>query len=461
MIAVRAHYGSVIVGGGPAGLAPLVSASRDGRLTELLDGGVAVVERGPVLGAGRLGDYAISSDSTAETFLTAVTGHTDPRLGALLDSPLCRDLQRLGRNAVPLVMAGALMRDIGAVLTAAIGKSGGAVLTGHEALGATQAADGSWIVRLRRTDGAEVEISADALVLATGGDQTSERLRTEFVAGRPLLPTYETTLVASDDALRRAGLARIRQRLDAIGAPKVAIVGGSTSAIATAGLLLRECPGALMSPGSITILHRRPLRVFYPSANAAHAEGYTEFGPLDLCPLSGFVFRLAGFRLESRDLLMSIRQIGGRPPEHRVVLHTIADAAPGATHDVLERADLIIAALGYRPRALPLFKADGREQLLLGRVSPAPLVDEACHIRDDQGRPIRNLFGIGLAAGFVPRGTLGGEPSFVGQANGLWLWQTAVGSLIVDGLLAAEADLSREPTGFGVAAAEQASPVPM
>ena len=44
-------------------------------------------------------------------------------------------------------------------------------------------------------------------------------------------------------------------------------------------------------------------------------------------------------------------------------------------------------------------------------------------------------FGIGLAAGFVPWGRLGGEPSFRGKANGLWLWQNDVGQMIVDQVL--------------------------
>jgi hypothetical protein len=44
------------------------------------------------------------------------------------------------------------------------------------------------------------------------------------------------------------------------------------------------------------------------------------------------------------------------------------------------------------------------------------------------------LFGIGLAAGFVPSGRLGGEITFRGQANGLWLWQHDVGSLIISAL---------------------------
>ena len=54
---------------------------------------------------------------------------------------------------------------------------------------------------------------------------------------------------------------------------------------------------------------------------------------------------------------------------------------------------------------------------------------------DSHGNPIPGLFGIGLAAGFVPHGKLGGEPSFSGQANGLWLWQNDVGSIIVDAVL--------------------------
>ena len=54
---------------------------------------------------------------------------------------------------------------------------------------------------------------------------------------------------------------------------------------------------------------------------------------------------------------------------------------------------------------------------------------------DAGGNPLPDLFAIGLAAGFVPHGKLGGEPSFRGQANGLWLWQSDVGGLIVDAIL--------------------------
>ena len=54
---------------------------------------------------------------------------------------------------------------------------------------------------------------------------------------------------------------------------------------------------------------------------------------------------------------------------------------------------------------------------------------------DALGTPLPKLYGMGLAAGFVPHGKLGGERSFRGQANGLWLWQSDVGAMIVDAVL--------------------------
>jgi hypothetical protein len=38
-----------------------------------------------------------------------------------------------------------------------------------------------------------------------------------------------------------------------------------------------------------------------------------------------------------------------------------------------------------------------------------------------------------LATGFVPKGRLGGEESFKGQANSLWLWQHDIGAMVVAG----------------------------
>ena len=255
----------------------------------------------------------------------------------------------------------------------------------------------------------------------------------QSVAGAPLQDLAADRLVQSDDVLTIGGMDKVTDLLATKRDPRIAVIGGSTSAIATIVRLLRT--DLAFGAGGITLLHRRPLRPFYPSVDAAHAEGFTDFGPDDICPVSGFVYRLAGFRLEARDLVLRMLGIDGRAQDPRVATHRIA-GDDAAARDILRDADLVIAALGYRPFALPL--ADAAGPIALAAERGAAMVDRHCRVVDSDGVPLPGVYGIGLAAGFVPWGAMGGEKSFVGQANGLWQWQNDVGLMIVDQLLAAE-----------------------
>lgn len=426
---------TMLIGGGPAGTAMLTAASRHGLLPDLARG-LVVVERDGAIGGGQLGRYAITSDSTAQTFLTAIEGNPDPAIAALADHPAALAVARHRASlGVPLAEVGPLLRAIGDRLHGTIAANGGAVLTGHEAVSARQQ-DGVWRVRLRdMATHREQERIARNLVIATGGHQPLDRLVGQQVAGANLAELADGKLMQSDSVLTRGGFEMVADLLAAKRAPRIAVIGGSTSALTTVALLLRGRPALPFGAGGITLLHRRPLRPFYPSVAAAHEEGFTDFGPEDICPVSGFVYRLAGFRLEARDLVLRMLGVDGRAPDPRVALHRIAGDEDAGARAAIEQADLVIAALGYRPRAIPLLRADG-SALALAADTGAPMVDRECRIRDAGGVAIPGLFGIGLAAGFVPWGRLGGEASFVGQANGLWLWQNDVGMMIVDQLLA-------------------------
>lgn len=433
-----------IIGGGPAGLAPLLAAHRRGRLASLLQEGVTVVERSDGLGAGTIGRWCINSDSTGFTFADCLAGPPDSELAALRSHPLTQELLQAGDGTVPLRRAAEFLALVGQAMNEVIAASPkGRVLKGYRAI-STQRTTTGWrtLIQDVRTGG-ERTIDSRNVVLATGASQPAERLRSEMVAGVNLVERCGKKLVQSGDVLNTAGFAATAGRLGRLGRPaRVAIIGGSTSAASVAHTLLNHLPGVRFGPGGVAILHRRELRIFYPNADAALADGYTEFGPDDICPVSGRVFRLAGFRLDSRALIMRARGIGGRPPEPRLLLHRLGSDDAAALR-LLDQADLVIAALGYRPHALPVFDEVGRRVSLLSETGPqARLVDDRCRVMDGSGSPLPHLFAIGLAAGFVPRGKLGGEPSFRGQANGLWLWQSDVGGLIVDGLLSpcSEAD---------------------
>ena len=430
---------TVVIGGGPAGTAMLTAASKQNRLVPLVEAGLAIVERGPRLGAGALGGYAIRSDTTAETFLSAVKDNPHPELAALAQHPAARLMERyIGELGAPLADTAPLLEATGERLGTIVRAHGGSVLTGHAAQEVRRTADGRWATRVADGHGATRTILSDRIVVATGGYQTDEQVAAKRVAGMPLGVMAGRRLMRSDIVLRQGGIAAVQERLRACRAPRIAIVGASTSAIAAAVLLLKSQPGFAFGAGAITIVHRQPLKPFYPTIAAAHAEGFHDFDENDICPVSGFVLRLAGLRLESRELVLRMLSLGGRTPDPRVTTHRITGDHDAAARAIIEGADLVIGALGYRPRCVPLIGVDGTPLSLAHHVG-RPMVDRHCRLLDATDRPVPGAYGIGLSAGFVPWGRLGGEASFRGQANGLWLWQNDVGQMIVDQVLEPEA----------------------
>lgn len=427
------QFGLVIIGGGPAGMAPLLAAHRAGLLSSLLSDSVAVVERSPSMGSGAIGSYSINSDSDGRTFVDCLRSPDCTPLSRLADHPLTRILSEADEGAVALRDVGGFLDMVGDTLQKMIRADRSCeVLTGHDAL-SIQRSDGNWRVTVADGSGSVRTLVTRNVVLATGATQPLDRLSAEMVGGCNLLSRYGDKLVQSGDVFNVNGLARMSKRLAGQGTPRVAVIGGSTSAVAVAHALLHRMPSINFRADGVTILHRRDLHIYYPDVATAMAEGYTAFTDDDLCPVSGKVFRFAGFRLDSRELVMQIRGIGGRPAEPRVRLHRLQAQTDDAALQILDEAHVVVAALGYRPRAITVLDDKGDLTPLLSHAGPqSPLVDARCRVLDAAGLPLPGLLGIGLAAGFVPRGSLGGEPSFRGQANGLWLWQNDVGALIVE-----------------------------
>jgi hypothetical protein len=407
-----------------------------GQLRDLLQRGVGIIEKSDSLGAGSIGGYAINSDSSGRTFVDCLLGDEPSEVTRLESHPLTQQIAAAGDGTVSLRDAGAFLGLVGNALARMIeAEPESAVLTRHSALRAIRVPDG-WHVEVRdERTGQNRLLETRHLVIATGGHQPVERLANEKIGDISLIEAAGDRLMQSGDVLTAGGLEKIAGILARRPSPKVAIIGGSTSAAAVAHALLHRLPTVAFGEGGVTLLHRRELRIFYPDRESALSEGYTEWTEDDVCPISGRVFRLAGFRLDSRELIMQVRGLGGRPAEPRLHLHRLTRDA-GAAKAIIDEADIVVAALGYRPRSLPIVRRDGAPLQLFASTGPQkPLVDKQCRVLDADGRPIPGLFGIGLAAGYVPSGPLGGEVSFRGQANGLWLWQHDVGSLIVKAVL--------------------------
>src|ERR1700683_2510613 len=119
-MALQRQLGVAIVGGGPAGLAVLLAAHKDGRLAEMLRHGLLIVEQGDRIGEGRIGDYAINSDSTGDTFVDPLRAGDEDALHRILETPIAQRIAAAGPNAVPLTEAAELLALVGQALHAIV-----------------------------------------------------------------------------------------------------------------------------------------------------------------------------------------------------------------------------------------------------------------------------------------------------------------------------------------------------
>ena len=164
------------------------------------------------------------------------------------------------------------------------------------------------------------------------------------------------------------------------------ILGGSHSAFSAVWALTNLLPD-MFSLASIQLLYRNRLRIFYPSAEEALLDSYSDFTAEDICPVTHRVFRLDGLRGDARQVWRRLARRPGTEPESRVVLQPINALSPSVLRAQLEAADLIICALGYRPHTIPFFDAGGRRVLLYsghartarknGRVCPCGYAETA------------------------------------------------------------------------------------
>jgi hypothetical protein len=422
-----------VLGAGPAGTGPLFAALRQGRSEELLKRGVRWLDAGGAFGCGAIGDYKISSDTQASVLLECLPSEADGPLGEMLGTAEEQAVRSHGSGPLPLVTAGAYLARLGEATRNLVVRGGRSAVHAGFVVDRVEVHPEGFLVH-GAEQGAPARVFARCVLSALGGVSSRQQaLAAELPDGRTVaslqLPNVHTT-----DELFRSGVALLADRLATERAPRIAVLGGSHSAYACTVQLLAR--GAVRD-GMVTILARRMPKIFYPSAEAARADGYRGWDERDICPVTGRVFRLAGLRLDARELVRRVQGLGGLGPEPRVRIVHLAREPSSAAADILRDAHVAVLGLGYRPRTVPFF-ADGQRIALQCELSRGrPMVDGRCRILAGDGSPIPGAFGIGLASGFVPSGAMGGEPSFDGQTNGLWLYQNDVGALVLDQVLTA------------------------
>lgn len=418
---------TVIVGGGPGGLGPLLCAAQHGSLSAWLEQGVALVERSGRLG-GSLGRYAINSDSLGGSYLECLDAAGWPEsLCHLRRDPVTLEMERYRTGFPPLPLVDRYMGRIGQALAEMIGNQPSSALHLNTTAKSIRLRDDGSVAVLVRRDGTRPrEIIARSAVVALGGRQSwwnlmaTPDLRFADCAIRRALP--------SNILLSQAGLREANEIIRLAADRRIILLGGSHSAYAVAWALLNLPAARDLRDGQIAILQRRPPRVFYADRADATDDLYdVESG--DICVRTQRVNRMGGLRGHGRDVWRRITRRPNVPPETRVAVLALQDFSPPDLRTMIEEAALVVPCLGYRSVTLPIYDPSGL-RLALKADSNGDVVDESCRLRLESGEALSNVFGIGLGTGFRPTASMGCEPNFTGQANSLWLYQNDIGALI-------------------------------
>ncbi len=426
-------FSVAIIGGGPAGTGPLVRAACRGLLPLLLESGIAVIEAGHELAVGSLKRYGVNADSFGTSFLESVE-----EASSLFRSTACAQATlQLGSYRTshpPLHLVAAFLKCLGGDLLTSIRDSRHSqCFLGYTAESIRYLTDGSVEVCIRRTRGRERRtIRSRSVVLALGGHQSSTvATRTALRLGLSLDSLDKCSLIPSDRALSLAGRPQLLRRLDASSSPRVVILGGSHSAFSAAWMLTDS--GVAFETGAISILHCGRIRIFYGSRSDAANDRYADFTDRDVCPTTRRLHRFGGLRGDGRELW---RRVTGRSTvdETRVHIQPVDSCSSPDLARLLADATVVIPAFGYLPRTIPIF--DSRMMPLVIRAEMGErLVDGQGRVMLLDGTALPNVFALGLATGLRPGSDLGGEPSFDGQVNGVWLYQHGFGDIILQSIL--------------------------
>lgn len=419
----RPCFDILIVGGGPAGTGLLLKALKDGTNINLFEKRIALVEQTNQLVCGNLTGYDVNSDTLSDVFLECLEGATGDVIDMELLKAEIKWIQSFNGKSIPLTKLHRYLNKLGELLRNALTATQQCTFFMNTRVErAIQNADGAYAVYF---SGRTEPVFTHNIVLATGGKPNTQT--SEYFANTLSLTPYKHKIVHSDTLLKSGLEPATMAKL--IHSQKVVILGGSHSGFSVAHYLLYNIEGIPFGNGDVQIWSTSQPKIYFNNRAEALASDYRDFNDDDFCPVTGKLYRLAGLRMDGRTLFMQVYGIGQLELEKRVA-HTVYTNQTNTLDEQLKSASLIITAFGYQLNIIPFFDANGNAIQFSGS-NDNHWVNDNCALLDENKNAIPHVYATGLATGFIPRGTLGGEPSFQGQTNGIWYYQNAIADLIM------------------------------
>lgn len=413
------YFDTVIVGGGPAGTGLFMKMIKDGT-SEKSIGNFALIEQSDKLISGSITSFEINSDTLSDIFLECLDGKAHTSIDLTLLKKEIDHIKTYKGRSIPLKKLSAFFLKLNELLQNKLKTNSNCNLflnTTVEKI--IRLNDGTFQLHI---SGEKKMFYSQKIVVASGGiPAISNGIN---IAGILPLGKYISKVIHSDNLLKNNLIKKINAD------SKIVILGGSHSAFSSAKFLLDQNPE--LKDEAIHIWCNKTPLIYFNSKEEATENNYNSFTDEDICPLTKRIFRLAGLRMDGKELYLQMLGAGNRNLERRVTLNLINERIEDLENE-LGQAELIILANGYKFNMIPLIQEDGQKTALYGEQT-GHWVNHSCEVLEENKNPISNLYAVGLATGFIPSGELGGEPSFKGQTNGIWYYQNALAGLILNKL---------------------------
>ncbi|MEM7044353.1 MAG: hypothetical protein AAF543_16210 [Pseudomonadota bacterium] len=437
----RKRHGYAVCGLGPAGCGFLLHAIKENAIGDLVDDGLVLIDRSTTPGPGKVGRYRLTGNSLSRAFLDCVD---DPKLSWLMQdfcasSPSVVELRTMEQLAPPLDV-------VGDFLTAVAKRTIDYLSSAYQVPVLLETAvdtihrqvDGSFLLRLRDGSNSQrFDLVTDNVLCSFGGRQPAKMIEQCEIHPGLRLGDHAERIIPSDEFLMMSDHA-VRQSIPLTSgeASDVLVVGGSHSAISTIDRLT-EALGP-MGLRRIVMLHRDPLRLYYASADEARRDGYAFDDPKDVCPMSGRINRFSGLRYRSFDVARSILETGRTPDQSvevvSVHLRGLSKEGRATLENSLKRSSAVVTCLGYQANLPRVVDHWDREIMFRNQYGGLDVDACGCALTIDR-QSVSGLYVYGIGSRLLKRSeAIGGEPSFRGSADGVWLYHNHGGSVILNAL---------------------------
>jgi len=404
---------TALIGFGPANLGILLVAIKKGILEQLADGGLAIVEKTKLVGAGTLGTYETKAYSKGSVFIECLN---DPALEPVFkDSPLRNSFEHLAKaanNPSLLIVAECIQQITESVISWIAKQYNVTILTEYSAdswknqgcshiFELARPKDRSKPIKNRKN----LTLVCDVAFVNCGG-QSNLNMRSERKVG-------EFTTTAHEFIKYPAS--KVEEAIKKRPSKKIAIFGTSHSAFCCVDKLLSvDC--AL----EIYLFGRSKPKLFYNSEDEAYEASYNFDRYSDVCPITKRVNRFGGLRRDPRGIVRSLLKKPYVMVDNKVVRLNIS-TAPFVSAETERQFGLEIIAFGFVAAGpcneLHNNSVDGR-------------------LRNSNNQVVRGIYSIGLGSGLSKSPRIGGEPFFQKRIDGYWLYQNDLGERVLESYLA-------------------------